>query len=122
MNNHRELEVWKMAVKNSKNIYHVVKSFPEEEKYGLADQIKRAAVSISTNIAEGCGRESHREFLHFLTISYGSSAELDSLIFTSYEIGFIVKEDYELITDNNFKIQKMISALKNAIKKRNNLY
>lgn len=119
MNNHRELEVWKMAVKNSKNIYDVVKSFPEEEKYGMADQIKRAAVSISTNIAEGCGRESYKEFLHFLSISYGSSAELDSLIFTSYEIGFIVKEDYELITDNNFKIQKMIAALKNAIRKRN---
>ena len=121
MNNHRELEVWKLAVSNSKEVYSSLKLFPTEEKFGLIDQIKRAAISISANIAEGCGRESAKEFLHFLSISYGSAAELDSLIFTSYELGFIKVEKYELIANNNLRIQKMIGSLKNSIKKKNNL-
>ncbi len=121
MNNHRELEVWKLAVNNSKEIYKSLKLFPVDEKYGLIDQIKRASISIPTNIAEGCGRESAKEFLHFLSIAYGSSAEIDSLIYTSYELGFIDEKLYNKIINNNQTIQKMISSLKNAIRKKYNI-
>ncbi len=121
MNNHRELKVWKLAVENSKDIYKSLKKFPKEEMYGLVDQIKRASISISTNIAEGCGRESPKEFLHFLSIAYGSSAEIDSLIYTSFELDLIDKENYEIIIRKNLDIQKMISSLKISIKKRNHL-
>lgn len=65
MNNHKELEVWEIAVQLTKDIYNTVKKFPKEEKFGLVDQIKRSTISISSNIAEGCGRESNKEFLHF---------------------------------------------------------
>jgi four helix bundle protein len=121
MNNHRDLKVWQFAVQNSKEIYKSLKKFPLDEKFGLIDQIKRAAISISTNIAEGCGRESAKEFLHFLTIAYDSSTEIDSLIFTSFELEFIEKENYEKIIQKNQEIQKMINSLKVSIKKRNNL-
>lgn len=118
MNNHRDLELWKLSISIAKDAYTVVKKFPTEEKYGLVDQIKRCAISISANIAEGSGRASNKEFLHFLSISYGSSAELDSLIMASYEIGFITKDDLELISEKNIRIQKMNAGLRASIEKR----
>lgn len=121
MNNHRELELWKLAINITKDIYVLVKKFPVEEKFGLVDQIKRCTISISANVAEGCGRASNKEFIHFLSISYGSSAELDSLITASYEIGFITKDELDVITEKNIRIQKMNSSLRSAIQKRNNI-
>lgn len=118
MNNHRELEVWKIAISIAKDVYTITKKFPSEEKYGIVDQLKRCSISISANIAEGCGRASSKEFLHFLSISYGSSAELDSLITASYEIGFITKDDFELISEKNIRIQKMNASLRSSIEKR----
>lgn len=120
MNNHKELEVWKIAVQLTKDIYNTVKKFPKEEKFGLVDQIKRSTISISSNIAEGCGRESNKEFLHFLSISYVSSAELDSLITVSYEIGFITEEELDRLINKNNNIQKMNRSLRYSIIRRDN--
>ena len=75
---HRDLDVWKEGIELAVKVYEIVQKFPNEEKYGLVDQIKRSAISIPSNIAEGAARNSKREFLQFLHISLGSISELET--------------------------------------------
>ncbi|MEI7597546.1 MAG: four helix bundle protein [Bacteroidota bacterium] len=91
--NHKELDVWKNAVDLSVDIYKIISTFPNDEKYGLSSQIKRSAISIASNIAEGCGRKSDKELINFLHISMGSLAELETQI--------IIAERIELISNLN---------------------
>jgi four helix bundle protein len=85
--NHKDLEVWKEAVEVSTTCYEVTKGFPREEQFGLASQMRRAAVSIASNIAEGAARASSKEFLQFLYISLGSASELDTQVEIAKRIG-----------------------------------
>lgn len=78
MNNFRNLEVWNKVVELATYVYQITESFPKAEKYGLTSQMRRSAVSISSNIAEGAGRGSEKEFNHFLNISTGSCYELET--------------------------------------------
>lgn len=121
MNSHRELEVWKMAKDLAADIYQIVKKFPKEEQFGLTDQIKRSTTSISANIAEGAGRNSPKEFIHFLSVAGGSSSELDSFLVISYEANFLSKEEFEKLEEKNNRIQKMNRGLQKSIKSRYNL-
>jgi four helix bundle protein len=86
---HQRLDVWKRSFQMVKMLYTTTKSFPEDEKYGMTSQIRRAAVSIPANIAEGAARNSKREFVRFLHISLGSASELDTLILLSKELDMI---------------------------------
>jgi len=80
MKNHKDLEVWKEAVELAAICYSATKGFPREEQFGLVSQMRRAAVSIASNIAEGAVRASNKEFVQFLYISLGSASELDTQI------------------------------------------
>ncbi len=86
---HKDLDVWKEAMNLVKEVYLVAENFPKEETYGLVSQIKRSAVSIPSNIAEGAARNSRKEFIQFLYIALGSLAELETQLLLGQELGFI---------------------------------
>jgi four helix bundle protein len=86
--NHKDLEAWKQGIELAKSVYGLTKDFPASELYGLTSQIRRSAISVSSNIAEGAGRSSDKEFIYFLHITLGSLAELETQYILSKELGF----------------------------------
>jgi len=88
---HTKLEAWKEAVELSVNVYGLTKGFPKEELYALTSQLRRAAVSIPSNIAEGCARNTNGESIHFLYIALGSLAELETQLIIAMKLGYIEK-------------------------------
>ncbi|MDA3953161.1 MAG: four helix bundle protein [Bacteroidales bacterium] len=115
MHNFKELIVWQKARKLVKEVYVVVKNFPEDEKYGIISQIKRASISIPANIAEGAGRNTNKDFGRFLDIATGSSFELETLIILSLDLDFLKESDYSDLIKDIEEIQKMIYSLKTRI-------
>jgi four helix bundle protein len=89
---HRKLHVWQEAIELVTDLYKITDSFPKSETYGLTSQIRRACVSVSCNIAEGAGRKSKNEFLHYLHISRGSLSELDTLMVIAEKLNYISAE------------------------------
>ena len=86
--NHKDLEVWKQGIELAKAVYGLTQSFPASELYGLTSQMRRSAVSIPSNIAEGAGRSTDKEFVYFLHITLGSIAELETQYILSKELGY----------------------------------
>ncbi|NPA44050.1 MAG: four helix bundle protein [Chlorobi bacterium] len=118
MHNLKELYVWNKAMILTIEVYEAVANFPIDERFGLTSQIKRSAVSIPSNIAEGAGRNNVKEFIHFLGISNGSSFELQTQIILANKLNLISKEISNSILNKIDEIQKMTYGL---IKKlRNN--
>jgi four helix bundle protein len=109
MHNLKELKIWHKAIELSTEIYRLTANFPTEEKYGLTSQIRRAAVSVPSNIAEGAGRNSVKEFIYFLGISNGSSYELQTQLIISKNLNLINNVDQ--ILDQIDQIQKMNYSL-----------
>ncbi|MGQ0828453.1 MAG: four helix bundle protein [Bacteroidota bacterium] len=118
MHNFRELKIWKEAMEITKSTYKLTKIFPSSELYGLASQINRSAVSIPSNIAEGAGRNSNKEFTQFLNISIGSCFELETQMILAFEFGYIQKDDLEIFILNIHKLEKMINALISTLRKQ----
>ena len=108
MKTHKDLDVWKEAMTLVKGIYRLTADFPKEETYGLVSQIRRAAVSIPSNIAEGAARNSNKEFIQFLYVSLGSLAELETQLLLSKELGFLKNEE---INGSIVRIRKMLLGL-----------
>ena len=108
---YKDLIVWKKSVLLIKSIYMVTKKFPREELYSLTDQIRRAAISIASNIAEGYGRKSHREYLQFYSIAYGSALEVEAQLIISKELGFIPNTDFDKINPLLTEIIKMLYVM-----------
>ena len=104
----RKLEIWKDGIELSKIIYELTRNFPKEEIYGLTSQMRRAAISIPSNIAEGAGRDTNKDFAHFLTIAKGSSFELDSQLILAKELGYITEEQLIPILDKLVILQNKI--------------
>ncbi len=117
MHNFKELIIWQKARTLVKDVYVAVKSFPDDEKFGIISQIKRASVSIPANIAEGAGRNSDKDFGRFLDIANGSSYELETLIILSFDLEYLNKSEFDIIIDNIKEVQKMIYSFRNKIKK-----
>ena len=118
MKTHKDLDVWKRSIDLVIEIYSLTKKFPSNEKYGLISQMQRCAVSIPSNIAEGAARASKKEFSHFLSISLGSLAELDTQLIISNKLKYINDKEYNKVNlDKIVKIRKMIVGLKKAIEK-----
>lgn len=113
------LVVWKKALSLAKSVYMLSKDFPSDEKFGLCDQMRRAAVSISSNIAEGHGRMTDKEFLHFLSIANGSLYELESQLLLSIEIyphlGERCKELLTKISEEKRLIRSLVHSLRTRI-------
>ena len=99
----------------SKSIFKVTRNFPGDERYGLISQMTRAAVSIPSNIAEGCGRKSNKELHQFLNISLGSAFELETQCIIAKEFGYIDAKQLEDITQLLTDIQKMIYGLQKSL-------
>ena len=103
----------------AKKVYQLTACFPREELYGLVSQMRRCAVSIPSNIAEGYGRGTNAELIHFLYISLGSSNELDSQLELSRRFSYITDEDFVLVDGLNNSVNKMIQSLIYVRKKQN---
>jgi len=110
MKDFRELQVWHKAHKLALGVYKASAKFPKEETYGLSSQIRRAAASIATNIAEGCGRGSKKELKQFLQISMGSASEVEYQILLSHELGYIDSKAYDNLDSGVQEVKKMLSS------------
>ena len=111
-----DLEVWKSAVTFVKEVYLVTAKFPPAEIYGLTGQIRRAAVSIPSNIAEGQGRNSGKEFRQFLGIALGSAAEVETQLIIANEITYLNVEELHPLLERIDHIRKMLKGLSNSLK------
>ncbi len=111
VNGYKDLIVWQKAITLSVEVYQLVKLLPKIETYGLADQMRRAVVSIPSNIAEGKGRNSAREFVHFLSIARGSQKELETQIYLCTQLEYITDEDASTAFNLCEEVGKMLNAL-----------
>ncbi len=109
-----KLEVWKEARKLTVEIYRLTEKFPEREKFGLTNQLRRASVSVGANIAEGTTRSSAKEQAHFSSISYGSLMETMSHLITSVDLNFITEEDLSLLRNMIQPLSLKINNLRNT--------
>jgi four helix bundle protein len=115
MNKFRELLVWQKGMDLAEGVYAMTKGFPIEERYGLQSQIRRCSVSIASNIAEGAGRNSNKEFKHFLSIALGSSFELETQLLLAGKFEYISKGKIEEVIGKIQEVQKMINGLQKSI-------
>lgn len=111
MSSHKDLKVWKDCIQLAKKIYLCTEGFPSSEAYNLTSQMRRAAVSIASNIAEGAARQTSKEFVQFLYIALGSGSELDTQLFLASELGIIDQQSYSAISSDIASIQRMIQGL-----------
>ena len=111
MGPHKNLKVWQVGMDFVTEVYRLTANFPSHEVYGMVSQMRRAAVSITANIAEGYGRSSNQEVIHFLYISLGSSNELDTHIQIANKLGYMNDEEYKGLDDMNSEINKMLRSL-----------
>ena len=119
---HKDLIVWQKSIDLVEKIYNITRSFPKDELYGITSQIKRAAISIPSNIAEGSGRRSSKEFIQFLYISLGSAAELETQLIISKRLGFVNDITIlESISEVSRMLIGLISSLKNKNDKNSNM-
>ena len=109
-----KLNVWQEAKKLVVDVYHLLDEFPKFEKYALCDQIRRAVVSVPSNIAEGSGRKSLKEQIRFLEISYGSLMETFNQLLIAIDLTYITEESVEAIKPRIDAVAKMINGLSNA--------
>ena len=114
---YKDLMVWQKAIDLVLGIYETLKRFPREELYGLSDQIKRSAVSVPSNIAEGQSRQHTAEFRQFLYISLGSLAELDTQLIIAHRLGFMDAEKGKSLTKDITELRKMSFSLISKLKK-----
>jgi len=115
MNNYKDLKVWQKSVDLAVKVYQVTKDFPREEVYGLTSQLRRSAISIPSNIAEGAGRNSKNDFRNFLGISNGSSCELETQLIIASRIELLNSDNLHVFQNELIEIQKMTRALKNSL-------
>ena len=110
-----KLIVWQESRTLVREIYVILKDFPKFEQYALCDQIRRAVISISSNIAEGNAKQSHKEKIHFFEIAFGSLMEVCCQIILAKDLDYITKEKYEPIKDKIRKVSKLLSGLKSSL-------
>lgn len=111
MRNYKNYTVWQKSHQLVLEIYKITHNFPKEELFALTSQMKRSSSSIPTNIAEGCGRSSDKDFCRFLYISYGSANELEYQIILSIDLQFISFENGQLLLSQIEEVKKMLNAL-----------
>ena len=116
MHQYKELKLWQKSIDMVTCIYALTRDFPQNEKFGLVSQINRSAVSIPSNIAEGAGRNSNKEFIHFLAIAHGSSFELETQLIISRNLNYLSLEHLSELTDRITELQKMNFAIQSKLK------
>ena len=116
MHRFKDLEIWKLSRSFCSDIYTLTSSFPEDEKFGIINQLRRASVSIPSNIAEGASRKSNKDFARFLEIAIGSMYEIETHILISQDLNFLNQNEAEIILDQLESIIKMTSKFKSTLK------
>lgn len=111
MQTHKDLEVWQKGISLVTDIYQLTSEFPKEEVYGLTSQIRRAAVSIPSNIAEGAARQSNKEYIQFLYMALGSLMELETQLIIAQNINFIYEDSLNQLQMKIDEIGKMLNGL-----------
>lgn len=119
MKNFRDLNVWEKAHRLTLRIYHITKAFPTEERYAITSQLRRTAVSVPTNIAEGCGRSSDADFGRFLEIAFGSASELEYLILLSRDLEFIDSASHNKLANEVGEVKRMLFSFIQKLRERN---
>lgn len=114
---YRDLETWQKAMDLVEEVYRETSSLPKEETYGLQGQIRRAAVSIPSNIAEGQGRDSRNEFLHHLSYAYGSLCELQNQLLLACRLGYLRQQAYDHLEDSSSCVARFINGLSNSLRR-----
>ncbi|TPE45182.1 four helix bundle protein [Pontibacter mangrovi] len=121
MHNFKDLKIWQRSMELAKVVYETTAAFPGNEKYGLTSQINRAAVSIPSNIAEGAGRSSSKEFSQFLSIALGSAFELETQLILANSFGLVKEAQLKQLLSQLEQIQKMINSFKKTVSKKSNV-
>ena len=111
MVDYKDLPAWRLSRALVSDIYLLTKNFPEDERFGLTNQIRRAVVSIPSNIAEGYNRRSDKEFAHFLKIAKGSAAEVETQLILSFDLGYITTKESEMFLKAVDDIIRILGAL-----------
>ena len=107
MHNYNNLQIWQDSMNLVQSVYEAVATFPQEERYGLTSQMTRSAVSIPSNIAEGAGRNTNREFTHFLSIAIGSMFELETQVLIAERVGYIDNVQSKSLRESLHNLQRM---------------
>ena len=115
LRNYRDLQVWSKSYVLTLQLYRLSRTFPKEELYGLTSQMRRAALSIGANLAEGCGRRTNAEMARFVRITMGSASELDHHLLLCKDLGFLENDRYRGLARDLTEIRKMLSSLLNSI-------
>ncbi len=116
MNDYRNLKIWEKAMTLVELVYTLVKQLPQDEKFGLISQIKKCSISIPSNIAEGAGRNSKKEFIHFLSITNGSTTELETQLILMSRLKFISDVEIKVALDLCKEIRNMNFSLQRSLK------
>ncbi|MGM9702064.1 MAG: four helix bundle protein [Prevotella sp.] len=116
MRDFHKLVIWQRSHQLTLDIYKLTQQFPKEELFGLTSQIRRAVSSIPTNIAEGCGRETNKDFAHFLQISIGSASETEYQLLLAHDLNYISEENYYRLNDEIMSVRKMIHKYQSGLK------
>jgi len=114
--NFKNLEIWLRSRRLVKDIYLATKKFPKDETFGLTSQIRRAAISIPSNIAEGCGRSTNPQVIHFMDIAIASCCEIETQIFLSYDLTYLNESGMIKLSNEVTEIRKMIIGFQNKHK------
>lgn len=120
LSHYKELLVWQKAFGVVKEVYKVTSGFPADEKFGLVSQMRRAAISVPSNIAEGQARHTTQEFVHFVSHAEGSAAELETQLLLSQELGYCPGGDVQLLLDTLMEVRKMLGSLRRKLVARAN--
>lgn len=118
---YKELIVWQKAISLVSDVYAISKTFPNEEKFGLVNQLNRAVVSIPSNIAEGWGRESSKNYLQFLRISRGSLMEVETLIIISKNLNYINEDCFKKLSEQLEEVSKILQGLIKGVQQKINI-
>ena len=114
---HKKLNVWQGAMKVAQMVYKLTNAFPADERFGLVSQMRRAAISIPSNIAEGAARQGKKEFKNFLSMAQGSLSELDTQLELSVLLSYLNQENLKEITEELLKVDKMLTGLIRSLTK-----
>lgn len=118
INSYHDLEVWKRSRLLVKSIYDLTKTFPKEEMFGLSSQMRRAAISIPSNIAEGYSRHGIKDYIHFISISFGSTAEIETQLLLSQDIGYVDLATVDTIMAELKALQRMLHRLRQSLQSK----
>jgi four helix bundle protein len=111
----KDLQVWQKRMQLAQGVYRLTAKFPADERYGLVSQVRRASVSVPSNIAEGQARQGTKEFLFFLSHASGSLAELETQLILAERLGFCAGSDLEQLQSLTYELQKMLTGLRGSL-------